>query len=226
MTSRALRDAPAQAVSPRAARPRKVVVLARPGAGKSTQAARLAARLGVEHLSSGSMIRGEIASGSALGRLVAPLVERGELVPDDLVLSVVEPALERALTGRGGYVLDGYPRDLAQAQALDALGAPARAPLGHGRAGGDEPGLALSPDLVLWLDVGPDECRRRLLGRAATDARSDDTERTVERRLVAYERETAPVRGYYEGAGIVVVVDGAASPDEVEERVAAAAGAT
>ena len=200
----------------RAARYRKVVVLARPGAGKSTQAARLAELLGVDHLSSGSMIRGEVASGSELGRRVAPLVERGELVPDELVLSVVEPALARGLADHGGYVLDGFPRDVAQAKALDALG---RRP-GRGDRAHD-----LGPELVLWLDVGADECRRRLLARSAIENRSDDAARTIDRRLAAYELETAPVLAYYEDAGIVVVVDGVGAPELVEGRVAAAAGA-
>ncbi|MHB1598088.1 MAG: nucleoside monophosphate kinase [Acidimicrobiales bacterium] len=193
--------------SPRAARPRRVVVLARPGGGKSTQAARLARRLGVDHLSSGAMIRDEVASSSGLGRTVAPLVERGELVPDELVLAVIVPALRKAVADHGGYVLDGFPRDVAQATTLAGLGS-----------------LALGPELALWLDVGADECRRRLLGRAGLEGRSDDTARTVERRLAAYEQETAPVLTYYEGGGDAIVVDGVGAPEDVEDRVADALG--
>ncbi len=192
---------------------RRVVVLARPGAGMSTQAGRLARRLGVDHLSSGAMIRNEVASSSGLGRTVAPLVERGELVPDELVLAVIVPALGRAVADHGGYVLDGFPRDVVQATTLAGLGSPASG------------SPASSPEVVLWLDVGADECRHRLLARAGVGGRSDDSALTVERRLVAYERVTAPVLAYYERGGKVVVIDGVGTPEEVEHRVADALGA-
>jgi len=164
------------------------------------------------------MIRGEVASSSGLGRTVAPLVERGELVPDELVLAVIVPALKKAVADHGGYVLDGFPRDVAQATALAGLGSP-----GLGSPGLGSP--AFGPELALWLDVGADECRRRLLGRAGLEGRSDDTARTVERRLAAYEQETAPVLTYYEGGGNAIVVDGVGAPEEVEDRVADALGA-
>ncbi|MHB1973193.1 MAG: adenylate kinase family protein, partial [Acidimicrobiales bacterium] len=120
---------------------------------------------------------------------------------------VVVPALRKAVADHGGYVLDGFPRDVAQATTLAGLRS-----------------LALGPELALWLDVGADECRRRLLGRAGLEGRSDDTARTVERRLAAYEQETAPVLTYYEGGGDAIVVDGVGAPEDVEDRVADALG--
>jgi adenylate kinase len=181
-------------------RPSRIVLLARPGAGKSTQAERLSQHLGVAHLSTGALLRAEIASSSALSRAIAPTLEQGDLVPDELVMALIGPAIERAL-GHGGYVLDGFPRNLAQADALAVL----------------RPGR--EPQLALLLDVSARECRRRLLARARDEHRSDDTLGTIERRLAAYEHGMNPVLDYYARIGLLTRVDGEGPADVVTARI-------
>lgn len=182
------------------ASPARLVLLARPGAGKSTQARQLAARLGVTHLSTGELLRQEAAASSATGRAVTAAVHDGSMVADDLVQAVLRPRLERAAAG--GYILDGFPRDLAQARALTALA--------------DQ-----QPQAAVSLDVSTAECRRRLLARAREEGRGDDTPATIERRLAAYDRDMAPVLRYYADAGTLITVDGNGTPAEVTERILA-----
>ncbi len=186
------------AVPPVVTGPRRLVLLARPGAGKSTQAERLAARLGVVHLATGDVLRREVASATPLGRAVAEALEHGELAPDELVMSAIVPDLEEALTRGGGFVLDGFPRDLPQARALAGLSA-----------------RGLEPQLALEIDVSVAECRRRLLARAPLEGRSDDNAETIDHRLASYEAEMAPVIDFYRDEGILRVVDGERAPDEV-----------
>jgi adenylate kinase len=133
--------------------PRRLVMLARPGAGKSTQASPVADALRVTHLSVGKVLRQEVTVGSALGRAVAPALERGDLAPDELVVAAILPRLESG-TAADGYVLDGFPRDLAQVEAFAQAIDP-----------------ALQPQVALFLDVSPDECRGRLLARAGQEGR-------------------------------------------------------
>ena len=180
---------------------RRVVLVARPGAGKSTQAALLARRLGVTHLSTGAVLRDEVASGSVLGRLIAPVLERGDLVADELVVPVVAQRLEAAAAA-GGYVLDGFPRDLAQDTAFAA----------------QFPG-AVRPQVVVLLEVPAEECRRRLLARAASEGRSDDTPQTIDRRLALFDTDMLPVIERYELLGLLVRVDGEADRHVVTQEI-------
>jgi len=183
--------------------PRRLVLLARPGAGKSTQAGRLSALLGIDHVDTGEILREEVGSSSKLGSAIAPTILRGELVPDSTVMAVITPFLERAAAS-GGYVLDGFPRDLAQAEALANL----------------EPS-SLAPQLAISLELSAQECRRRLLARAELEGRADDMPETIDRRLVAYEREMVPVLGWYENCGILIRICAAGSPEEVTYRIVA-----
>jgi adenylate kinase len=180
----------------------RLVLLGRPGSGKSTQASQLAARLGLVHLSSGEVLRQEAASLSAIGRAIALTLERGELVADDLAVAAILPDLEKTVSLSGGYVLDGLPRDLVQAQWLAGLVS-----------------SGLEPQVAVSLEVNIEECRRRLLDRARLENRSDDARDTIERRLAAYERETSPVIAYYERAGILAAIDGEGSPEGVTARI-------
>ena len=180
---------------------RRVVLVARPGAGKSTQAALLARRLGVTHLSTGAVLRDEVASGSALGQLIAPVLERGDLVEDELVVPVVAQRLEAAAAA-GGYVLDGFPRDLAQDTAFAA----------------QFPG-AVRPQVVVLLEVPAEECRRRLLARAASEGRSDDTPQTIDRRLALFDTDMLPVIERYELLELLVRVDGEADRHVVTQEI-------
>ncbi|MDA8311204.1 MAG: nucleoside monophosphate kinase [Actinomycetota bacterium] len=192
----------------RAVPARRIVLLARPGAGKSTQAALLATRLGVPHLSTGAMLRDEVASGSALGQLIAPVLERGDLVADELVVPVIAQRLDTAAAA-GGYVLDGFPRDLAQDTAFAE----------------QLPG-AVQPQAVVLLDVPAEECRRRLLARAALEGRSDDTPQTIEHRLALFDTDLVPVIERYERRGLLVRVDGEADRHVVTGRILDRLGTT
>jgi adenylate kinase len=181
------------------ATPWKLVLLARPGDGQSTQARQLAARLGVTHLPAGELLRQEAAAPSAIG-VATTAAGHGSMVTDDLAEAVLRPRPERAAAG-GGYVLDGFPRDLAQARALALAGQ--------------------QPQAAVSLDVSAAESRQRLLARAQAEGRGDDTPAAIGRRLAACDRDMPPVLRYYEDAGILVTVDGDGTPAEVTERILA-----
>ena len=182
-------------------RPTRLIVLARPGGGKSTQAKRVAEILGVTHLSVGAMLRREVAAGSTLGRAVALAIERGDLAADELVVTVVLSRV-RATVAVGGYVLDGFPRNVAQAEAL-----------------AEDANREVQPQVALLLEVSVERSRRRLLARAAREGRSDDTAETIQRRLVSYERDMMPVVERYQRAGLLVTVDGEGPADAVTSRI-------
>ncbi len=170
---------------------RRVVVAGRPGAGKGTQGARLARRLGVQHLSTGDLLRDEIAIGSPLGSAVERLVAAGRLVPTGLILAIVECNLVA-----GGYVLDGFPRTLEQAEVL------------FNREG-------LAPTLAIEIVVPAHTALARLVARG----RRDDELSVADKRLAIYETETAPALDWLDRRGILVRVDGNDSPDAVEQHV-------
>jgi adenylate kinase len=178
----------------------RVLLLGPPGSGKGTQGQALARRLGIGHLSSGELLRREAAAGTELGRQVAAYLDRGELVPDDLVIAVMRHAL-RSTDRSNGYVLDGFPRNVAQAEQADALEATG--------------GVA---DEVVYLALPDDVARQRLAGRAA-EGRSDDADPDViDRRLRVFHAETEPLLDLYRDRGILWVVDA----DEPAEAVTAA----
>jgi adenylate kinase len=178
----------------------RLVLLGAPGSGKGTQGRVLAERLGVPVLSTGEMLRAQVAAGTELGRQVAPQLDEGTLVPDDLVLSVVVDELAKA-DASGGCVLDGFPRTVTQAERLDAL--PTR------------------PHAVLHLALDDEVARHRLALRS--EGRSDDGSRAViERRLQVFHDQTAPLLDYYGRQGLLITVDASAPPDEVSEAIFAA----
>ncbi len=211
----------------------RLVIMGTPGAGKGTQAKLLAGRLGACHVSTGDMLRDAIRRGTALGREAERAVERGLLVPDDVVNGIVEERLA-APDCRAGFLLDGFPRTLDQARALDALLRRRGEPL----------------SAVILISVPREEAIRRLAGRrvcgecgtmfhVAFDAaarsgrcdrcggalvqREDDREETIRHRMDVYGRETAPVLDHYRAAGLLREVDGTGSRDDVGGRVALAA---
>jgi adenylate kinase len=178
-----------------------------PGSGKGTQAAYITKRYGLQHVSTGEMLRKEAARGTDLGNEVAPVMAEGNLVPDDLIVRVIEARL-RESDAVTGVLLDGFPRTVPQAAALDAM---------LRRTG-------RKVDLVLCLDVPEDKLITRLLGRAEAEGRADDNLETIENRLVVYRRDTAPVLEHYRRSPEtrIEVVDGDASVEEVAGRVAEA----
>jgi adenylate kinase len=179
-----------------------VVLLGPPGSGKGTQASRLRDRSGFVTLSTGDLLRVERAAGTDLGRRAAEYMDRGDLVPDELVTTMVRDAIER-LDGKPA-VLDGFPRTVEQADAL------AGALHDHD----------LDLTAAILIDVPDAEVAERIGGRG--EGRSDDTPETVRERLRVYHHVTEPLITYYDERGLLRRVDGSGEPDEVEERVRAA----
>jgi len=187
----------------------RLVLLGPPGAGKGTQATRIAKRFAVPQLSTGDMLREAVASGSALGARVKDIMERGDLVPDDVVIAVVADRMDHS-DAANGFVLDGFPRTVAQADALDRELA-AR-------------GIGL--DAVLELEVDEDVLLVRIRGRAeeagnkGQPVRRDDNPEVFKTRLKAYRAQTAPVTEYYRSQGLLHIVDGLQPIDVVTEELA------
>ncbi len=187
----------------------RLVLLGAPGSGKGTQATRLKEALRVPHISTGDLLRAAVAAGTPLGQQAKAVMERGELVSDEIVLGMLEERLGQPDT-RAGFILDGYPRNLAQANALDALLARLGQPV----------------DIAVQLDVDTELLIQRIAGRAQAEGRADDTPEAVRNRLRVYSDQTAPVIDYYRGRGKLACVFGVGSMDEVLQRVLGAIGAT
>lgn len=180
----------------------RLVLLGAPGSGKGTQATRLKEALAVPHISTGDLLRAAVAAGTPLGQQAKAVMERGELVSDEIVLGMLEERLGQGDVGNG-FILDGYPRNLAQANALDALLSRIGQPV----------------DLAVQLDVGTELLIQRLAGRAQQEGRADDNPESVRNRLRVYTDQTAPVIDYYRGQNKLVCVYGVGSMEEVLQRV-------
>lgn len=180
----------------------RLVLLGAPGSGKGTQATRLKEHLQVPHISTGDLLRAEVAAGSKLGLEAKEVMARGELVSDAILLGMLEDRFSRPDTA-GGFILDGYPRNLAQADALDALLKRIGQPM----------------DAAVQLDVATDLLVERIAGRAAAEGRADDSPESVRTRLKVYDSQTAPVIEFYRTHGQLTVVDGVGSLDEVFVRI-------
>lgn len=187
----------------------RLVLLGAPGSGKGTQATRLKDALGVPHISTGDLLRAAVKAGTPLGIQAKAVMDRGELVSDDVVLGMLEERLSQGDTGKG-FILDGYPRNVAQANALDALLTRLGQPV----------------DVAVQLDVSTELLVQRLAGRAQAEGRTDDSPEAVRIRLGVYTDQTAPVIDFYRAAGKLICVYGVGSVDEVLQRVLAAAGHT
>jgi adenylate kinase len=180
----------------------RVLLIGPPASGKGTQGRRVAQIFGVTYLSSGELLRAEVAAGTELGRRVADDLANGDLVPDDVMLGVLREPLGAALLS-GGYVLDGFPRTVAQARALDEMAA----------------AMGGSPEIALWFDVEDAELLRRTRTRALTESRSDDVDAVARHRIEVYNAATAPLIDYYRTAGILVRIDAARPVDAVAAQV-------
>ena len=182
-----------------------LILFGPPAAGKGTQAKRLVATRGMVQLSTGDMLRAAIASGSPLGNRVAGIMERGELVSDEIVIELIEARLPEA-EAAGGAIFDGFPRTIAQAQALDLMLDARRRPV----------------DLVIRLKVDDSALIQRIAGRFAESGRPDDNPEAFKVRLAKYNAETAPLIPYYQTHNKLVEVDGMGTIDEVAEAIDAA----
>jgi adenylate kinase len=175
----------------------RILILGPQGSGKGTQAKRLAESRALAHVATGDILRAAVREGSELGRRVQPILERGDLVPDDLMIDLIRERLE----GENGFVLDGFPRTLPQAEALNAMLAEIGKPL----------------DAVLLLEVSDDVATDRLQARAAAEGRADDSPEAIRNRLRLYHELTEPVVERFRRDGMLFAVDG----EGTVERVAA-----
>jgi adenylate kinase len=180
----------------------RIVLMGAPGSGKGTQAALIVNETGLPHISTGDLLRAAVAAGSELGRQAKAVMDRGELVSDQIVLGLLEERLAQD-DANGGFILDGYPRNVAQAEALDAL----------------LERLGQPVDEALQIDVDEEQVVQRIAKRAALEGRSDDTEETVRNRLKVYAEQTAPVVDFYARKGVLSRVLGEGSIEDVFQRI-------
>jgi adenylate kinase len=179
----------------------RAIMLSPPGAGKGTHSKWLQLQTGAAHISSGDMLRAEVLRESDLGRQVTEYTTRGDLVPDELIFSILAPAVVAAARNTGGYVLDGFPRTMPQALRAAQFGAD----------------LALTSNAVICLTAPEEELVSRVLDRAQRDGRADDTLDVIRHRLAVFARETAPLIDYYRERGILLEL----STDRPEAEVQA-----
>lgn len=185
-----------------------IILLGPPGAGKGTQAGHLVEKRGMVQLSTGDMLREARVSGTEMGKIVAGVMDRGELVTDEIVIGLIREKLDAGATG--GFIFDGFPRTLAQADALAALLA--------------EKGQKL--DFVIEMQVDDETLVKRIVNRAAEavaagkEARADDNEESVRIRLMEYYKKTSPLIGYYYANGQLTAIDGLASIEDVQGVIA------
>jgi adenylate kinase len=184
----------------------RVLMVAPPGAGKGTQGALIAAHFGIPHIATGELLRDHVTRRTVLGLDVQEYLDRGELVPDEVVLDMVREAVVAAKAAGGGYVLDGVPRNIAQARTLYLIAVK----------------LGMTADVALHLDAGDAEVTRRLLARAALEHRSDDTAEVIAQRLALYHEVTAPILCWYRDRGILVTVDAMRPVQQVSREILAA----
>jgi len=182
----------------------RLILLGPPGAGKGTQAQRLVEKHGIVQLSTGDMLRAATAAGTQVGQRAKAIMDRGDLVPDGVMIEIISERLERPDTGKG-FILDGFPRTVEQARALDKLL--------------EERGMRL--DAIVEIVVDHEILRDRILGRARETggSRADDTEATVAKRLAVYREQTAPVAEYYGRKGVLRRIDGMGTIAEVAARI-------
>lgn len=178
--------------------PIRLLLIGPPGAGKGTQGKRIAEHYGVEHIAAGDLLRNEVEAGTDIGKQVADIMERGELAPDELVFDLVMPRVVAAGKANG-YVLDGFPRSVAQAQ--------------EARPVFEEHGVEVTRAVL--LDAVPDELVPRLLERAQNEGRLDDTPETIRARLDVFNGEVEPLLEFYRDLALLRQVNACRSPDEV-----------
>ena len=182
----------------------RIVFLGPPGAGKGTQATLISRRLGIAHISTGEMLREEVAAGSPLGKQVKGILDAGELVPDAVMIEVIKSRISRPDCG-AGFLLDGFPRTVNQAEELSAL------------LGAMQKGLTHVIELKVPEEVLLERVRHRATQGAGT--RSDDNDAVMAKRLAVYREQTAPVSAFYKAKGALFEVDGLGAVEDVQERL-------
>ena len=180
-----------------------VLIFGPQGAGKGTQAKRISEEYEIPHLATGDLYRSHIGRGTELGKVVEPLLASGRLVPDEITIPIVRAEIEEA---DAGFVLDGYPRNLAQAEALDAMLEEIERPL----------------SIILLLELDDSVSRERLLERARLEGRADDTPEVIDRRLATYHEQTEPLVDHYLATGKLVKIHAERTIEEVWAEISAA----
>jgi adenylate kinase len=179
-----------------------VVIFGAPGSGKGTQSAFISEKYGLEHLSTGDLLRAEQKTQSDLGKLIESYISKGNLVPDDLIITMLAKVLDTKKSNKG-YIFDGFPRTTAQAKALKVMLA--------------DRNMIIS--VVLDLDVSEGELIARLLNRGKTSGRSDDNFETIQKRIQVYHSQTAPVKDFYKNEGLAKDIQGLGTMDEIFGRI-------
>ncbi|XP_032492205.1 adenylate kinase isoenzyme 1 isoform X1 [Phocoena sinus] len=178
---------------------RIIFVVGGPGSGKGTQCEKIVQKYGYTHLSTGDLLRAEVSSGSARGKMLSEIMEKGQLVPLDTVLDMLRDAMLAKVDTSKGFLIDGYPREVKQGEEFERR-------IGH-------------PTLLLYVDAGPETMTKRLLKRGETSGRVDDNEETIKKRLETYYKATEPVIAFYEKRGIIRKVNAEGSVDSVFSQV-------
>ena len=182
-----------------------IVIFGAPGSGKGTQSARIVEKYGLNHISTGDVLRAEIAAGTELGKTAKALIDNGQLIPDELMIGILAAKLD-SLAGGYGVIFDGFPRTIAQAEELKKML------------------VARGQDVtaMLELDVPEDELMDRLLKRGQASGRADDNEETIKKRLVVYAEQTAPLKDWYKNEGKHCYINGLGELDRIFEDIVAA----
>ena len=183
-----------------------IILLGPPGAGKGTQAKYLTSTFGLKHLSTGDMLRAAMEGGSNLGKKVQLIVDSGDLVPDNIMIEMITMRITRADCS-GGFILDGFPRTVLQAETLTEVLSQKKIKIDHV--------IALDVKLSSLLD----RIRNRALGATQEQRRQDDDEETLKHRLNVYKEQTEPILPYYEKLGLLKIIDGMLTPDEVSKKI-------
>lgn len=182
-----------------------LLLIGPPGSGKGTQGERLAQRLGLEHIAAGDLLRAEVEAQTPLGRRVSEQMQRGDLVPDDVIIDLLMPKVVAAAHANG-YLLDGFPRSVEQAVEARKLAEQ----------------VGASPDAVIYLDAPRAELVRRIVARAEIEGRADDNPETVANRLEVFDEATRPLVDYYRNRGMLHVVDANMDEQAVTDQIVAA----
>ena len=182
-----------------------LIILGAPGSGKGTQGALLSTRLAIPKISTGDLLRAAVKDGTPLGTKARGFMDQGLLVPDEIILGLIEEVLHSAAAA-AGIIMDGFPRTLPQAEAVDQLLTP----------------LQRTVDRVLLIDVDEEELIQRMVKRAEIEGRADDTPETIRRRQEVYREQTAPLIAFYDARGLVTRVNGLGTVEEIAERMHAA----
>ena len=185
---------------------KNIVIFGAPGSGKGTQSDKIIAEFGVEHISTGDVLRGEIKAGTELGKTASAYINEGKLVPDSLIVDMLASTLDSKGKDIKGVIFDGFPRTIAQAEALDAML----------KERGQE------VNVVIGLEVDDAELIKRIIARGQTSGRADDNEETAKKRLDTYYSQTLPLKDFYIQQGKYAKINGVGSIDEIYAEISAA----